>query len=70
MGGDRQEAGPAGQPKLREREKNNPTNCAVSITSEQKSQASQGQLRKNRWNVKEVSRGQIHCKFQLHLSFS
>lgn len=70
MGGGCQEAGPPGQPKLRERGENNPANYAVSITSEQKSQASQGQLKKNRWNVKEVSRGQIHCKFQLHLSFS
>lgn len=38
MGVNRQEAGPTGWPKLREREKNHPQNCAVSTTSEQRNQ--------------------------------
>ena len=64
-----QDAGPIGQPMLREREKNNPKNYAVSLRSDQKSPASWGQLEKNRWNVKEISCDQIHFKFQLHWVF-
>ena len=66
VGVDCQDTGPIGRPMLREREKNNSKNYMVSIRSDQKSPASWGQLEKNRWNVKEVSWGQIHFKIQLH----
>lgn len=48
VGVDCQDAGPIGRPMLREREKNNSKNYAVSIRSDQKSPASWGQLEKNR----------------------